>query len=210
VPQLGKSAARKTGVSKFGVSKTGAIRLLAAVGLVAGLSACEGVKQQLGLAKQAPDEFRVVSRAPLSLPPDFTLRPPEPGVARPQEGTAIDQARSAVFRADDTQQASLDQTIASDGRSRGEQALLLSAGASEAEPEIRQLVDRETQQINAESEDFIDLLVFWRKPDQPGVTVDASAEARRLRENAALGKDVTEGRTPTIERKKKAILEGIF
>ncbi|MGF1610932.1 MAG: DUF3035 domain-containing protein [Kiloniellales bacterium] len=176
-----------------------------------GLSACEGVKKQLGLGKQPPDEFRVVSRAPLSLPPDFTLRPPQPGAPRPQEGTATDQARSAVFRVDDSQQqAALDQTVSSDGLSRGEQALLLLAGASKAEPDIRQIVDRETQQINAESEDFINRLVFWREPDQPGVIVDASAEARRLRENAALGKGVTEGRTPTIERKRKALFEGIF
>ncbi|MCH8926537.1 MAG: DUF3035 domain-containing protein, partial [Proteobacteria bacterium] len=33
---------------------------------------------------------------------------------------------------------------------------------------------------------------------------------KRLRENAALGKAVTAGRTPTIERKSKALFEGLF
>ena len=38
--------------------------------MVLALSACEGVKKQLGFTKQSPDEFKVVSRAPLTLPPD--------------------------------------------------------------------------------------------------------------------------------------------
>lgn len=186
------------------------IRVAGLIGLVLALGACDGVKKQLGLGKQAPDEFRVVSRAPLSLPPDFTLRPPEPGAIRPQEGNTVQQARSAVFRADDAQQASLEEVFTSEDMTRGEKALLVAAGAENSDPNIRQLVERETLQINEESEDFIDTLIFWREPEQPGVIVDAEAEARRLRENAALGKSVTTGRTPTIERKKKAIFEGIF
>ncbi|MBM3559287.1 MAG: DUF3035 domain-containing protein, partial [Alphaproteobacteria bacterium] len=39
----------------------------------------EDTKRSLGLSKPAPDEFSVVSRAPLSLPPNYTLRPPRPG-----------------------------------------------------------------------------------------------------------------------------------
>ena len=35
------------------------------------LGGCTGVKDKLGLAKQSPDEFMVMSRAPLSLPPDI-------------------------------------------------------------------------------------------------------------------------------------------
>ena len=33
------------------------------------LSACEGVRKQFGMGKSSPDEFRVVSRAPLTMPP---------------------------------------------------------------------------------------------------------------------------------------------
>src|SRR5688572_21753165 len=46
--------------------------------LVLTLAACSSgeVKRTLGLSKQAPDEFRVVPRPPLSVPPEFTLRPP--------------------------------------------------------------------------------------------------------------------------------------
>ena len=73
-------------------------RLLVAGSLMLALAACGGFREQLGLTKQSPDEFRVVSRAPLTVPPDFSLRPPEPGAPRPQEGTSAQQAERAVLR----------------------------------------------------------------------------------------------------------------
>ena len=185
------------------------LRLVIAASALLALGACDGVKKSLGLAKQKPDEFRVVSRAPLSLPPDFALRPPEPGAIRPQEGSTVQQARTAVFRAEG-QGSVLDEVAPGDTRSRGERALLLSAGANAADPKIRDTVDLETQEINSDSESFIDTLVFWREAERPGVIVDADAEAARLRENAALGRSATSGTTPTIERKRKALLENIF
>ena len=45
-------------------------------GLLTGLSGCTDVKEVLGYTKQSPDEFQVYARAPLSLPPDYNLRPP--------------------------------------------------------------------------------------------------------------------------------------
>jgi hypothetical protein len=182
----------------------------ALLGVLAVLGACEGVKKQLGYTKQAPDEFRVVSRAPLTLPPDYALRPPEPGATRPQEGTATDQARRAVFRVDEPKGPTLEEQAAVAGLSRGEVSLLKLAGAEQADPKIRTTVDRETLQINEENQDLLETLVFWREPQLPGEVVDAEAEARRLRENAALGKSVSTGETPTIERRKKGFLEGIF
>ena len=184
------------------------------VGLAAAmlaLGACGGVKKSLGIGKQpAPDEFRVVSRAPLSLPPEFTLRPPAPSQIRPQEGSVTQQAKTAVFRATDGQARSLDEAVPDDGRSRGERSLLRQAGIEKTDSAIRQEIDRETARINENSQDFVDTLVFWRAVEKPGVVVDPQAEARRIRENNALGRDVTSGRTPTIERKKKAILEDLF
>ncbi len=52
--------------------------------------------------------------------------------------------------------------------------------------------------------------MFWREPQATGDIVDAIEEAKRLRENAALGKPVTDGETPTIERRRKGLLEGLF
>ena len=75
-------------------------RLLAiglACGLILGLGGCADPKKALGLGKRSPDEFTVVTRAPLSLPPEFALRPPQPGVQRPQELGPVETARQSVF-----------------------------------------------------------------------------------------------------------------
>ena len=48
------------------------------------------------LDRTGPDEFAVELRAPLTIPPDFELRPPAPGASRPQEVTAAERARKAI------------------------------------------------------------------------------------------------------------------
>jgi hypothetical protein len=51
-----------------------------------------------GLAnRDRPDEFAVQRQAPLVVPPDFALTPPQPGAPRPAEGTAAQQALQALF-----------------------------------------------------------------------------------------------------------------
>lgn len=189
------------------------LRTVIMIAAVLALTACESLQKQLGTSKQSPDEFMVVSRAPLTMPPEFTLRPPEPGIPRPQEGTTSQQARNALFRLQQPQAGAagtLEPEVGRDGRSAGELSLLRAAGADNADPNIRRIVDLETQQLTIDSEDFLESLVFWRDPIIPGEVVDATEENKRLRENSALGKPVTAGTTPTIERKKKALLEGLF
>ncbi len=47
--------------------------------------------------RERPDEFAVQRQAPLVIPPDFEMLPPEPGAPRPAEGTASEQALDAMF-----------------------------------------------------------------------------------------------------------------
>ena len=47
------------------------------------LSGCSGARQTFGLDRKPPDEFSVVTRAPLAVPPEYQLRPPQPGAPRP-------------------------------------------------------------------------------------------------------------------------------
>jgi hypothetical protein len=60
------------------------------------LSACGDFRKAIGLDRTGPDEFAVESRAPLTIPPEFELRPPAPGTARPQEATSADRARKVI------------------------------------------------------------------------------------------------------------------
>jgi hypothetical protein len=64
--------------------------------LLFGACARGSVQDALGIGKRAPDEFAVVKRAPLIVPPEYDLRPPDPGAPRPNIGTTSDQARVAL------------------------------------------------------------------------------------------------------------------
>lgn len=74
------------------------IPLLAGAGLslVLLLPGCSDLRIALGMDRVGPDEFAIESRAPLTIPPDFNLRPPTPGAPRPQEVTAAERARRVV------------------------------------------------------------------------------------------------------------------
>jgi len=181
-----------------------------AVSTVLLLAGCSGVQDQFSLTSTPPDEFKVTTRAPLAVPPNFSLRPPAPGEPRPQEGTATQQAKQVIFRATDNAEPTFAEAMPGDGRTLGERALLAEANVDQSQSDIRLVVERESQTLREEDGYLYDVLVFWRDEPPPGQIIDAEAEARRLQENAALGKPVTAGETPTIERKKKALLEGIF
>jgi hypothetical protein len=180
---------------------------LPAMLLAAGLavSACGDTRKALGFDKAPPDEFKIVNRAPLSLPPDYALRPPTPGAARPQEQTIPDQARQVVLGGQTQPRPAVPA-----GASAGEAALLAKVGAPRSDPRIRETVDRESAAIVDADRTFLDRIVFWRKPDEPGTVVDPQREAQRLRENQALGRSASDGDTPIIRRRRKGALEGIF
>jgi hypothetical protein len=60
------------------------------------LSGCGDFRKAVGMDRSGPDEFAIESRAPLTIPPDFELRPPKPGAPRPQEGSPADRARKVI------------------------------------------------------------------------------------------------------------------
>ena len=74
------------------------LHLLAAACLLS-LPACSGdeLTRTFGLSRDAPDEFQVVTRAPLSIPPSMgDLPPPRPGAQRPQEMSARERGETTL------------------------------------------------------------------------------------------------------------------
>ncbi len=185
-------------------------QIACAVVALAFVAGCGNTRQMLGLDKNTPDEFKIVSRAPLSLPPDYALRVPEPGAQQRGEQSVPQRAIAAITG---TSPAAVSKSVnpaATDSPDPGESALLKRVGADRAQPDIREVVQRESSTLIAEDQTFLDSLMFWRTPEDRSPVVDAQREAQRLRENAALGKPADTGETPTIEHRKKALLEGIF
>ncbi len=132
----------------------------------ASLAGCNTVSGALGTNKLAPDEFRVVTKAPLVVPPEYALRPPTPGEPRPQELQPESQARQALLgQREDVQ------------RSQGELLLSNQAGAEKADPLIRYVVDDQYGDLAHKEKPFADRVMFWRKGQPQNAQVAAEAEA---------------------------------
>jgi hypothetical protein len=175
-----------------------ALTLAAAVAL----GGCEQVKQTLGQGKQAPDEFAVFQRAPLSVPPDFGLRPPTPGIERPQTVNPREQARAAL-----TRPGAASASAGTADMSAGERSILQLTGANQVDPTIRARVNSETRDLEQDNGSVTDKIVFWRKPGEFGTAIDPALEQKRLREAQAEGTPLNEGDLPTIKQRQKALFE---
>jgi hypothetical protein len=131
-----------------------------------GLSGCGTVSGALGSNKLAPDEFRVVTKAPLVVPPEYALRPPTPGEPRPQELQPESQARQVLLGQRENVQ-----------RSEAEVLLADKAGAEKADPLIRYVVDDQYGDIAHKEKPFADRVMFWRKGQPQNAQVVAEQQA---------------------------------
>ncbi len=174
------------------------------------LGGCGAFENIGGGKKVSPDEFKIVSHSPLTMPPNAELRPPRPGEPRPQEMTPADQAKEALSPAlaGRVQQRTTGGGASTRGTS-SEQSLVARAGQGGIDPEIRSRVNQDTKTINNSDKGFIDSLIFWQEPVPAGTVVDPTREQQRIRDAQAAGQPAT-GNTPTITRRKRGILEGIF
>lgn len=170
------------------------------------LCGCSGAADALGLGRNSPDEFAVVDRPPLSLPPDYDLRPPRPGAPRPQEMRMPDRASQTVFGRSASTQSFVSSDADATGKSDAEKALLQGAGTDKASPDIRSVIDRETSQKVVGSPHLVEELLWWRDSEKTGTTVDAAAEAERIKTAKEKGESITSGATPVIEKSKSGWL----
>jgi hypothetical protein len=81
------------------MTRTRLPRIVCCLTMGAVLAGCSNWKQTLGIEPLPPDEFAVESRAPLTIPPDFNLRPPAPGAPRPQEVSSASKAQGVIDNA---------------------------------------------------------------------------------------------------------------
>ena len=163
-----------------------AFLLLAGFGLAA--SGCTGFRKAIGEEKSTPDEFEVVVRPPLSLPPNFfassTQLTESAPKAAPSRGSAID-ARSVAAAA----------LGATEGKAIDNYEQIFNFAAV---PEnIRDIVDEETYGIRFERRIPLQIL-FGGLPDI-GPVLDKFAEDQRLRRAIREGKAPTDGGSPALD-----------
>ena len=92
------------------------------------LSGCGGLKDALGANKYPPDEFAVVSKRALVIPPDYNLRPPGPNAPKPKDADPSEMALLAMFP-ESKRQVQIS--------SPAEQQLLKATGGNSADADVR-------------------------------------------------------------------------
>lgn len=136
------------------------------------LTGCDSTKEMLGLKEKQPDAFEVMDRAPLELPPNFTLLPPEPGKKRPQE-----QPKKALAEQRLLAQSKSKNTHKNKGHyksSHGQKLLLKKAGA---DTKTNHRASMRAEESKASSDSFLKQLVATSH--KPAV-IDPVAEKKRL------------------------------
>lgn len=145
-------------------------RIGAAAALALGLAACGGSKsmrESMGIAAPPPDEFMVVSRAPLELPPDLSaLPPPQPGAPSRVEPDPRAQAQTALMGGE--------VAVATAAPTAGESALLTAVGAGPQNAAIREQIQQDAAAAPP-TRRFGLTSLFGRK-----IVQDPQAEAERL------------------------------
>lgn len=179
------------------------LTLLASIALVSLLAGCAGASKTFGLSITPPNAYDVATEAPLSMPPGLaTLPRPQPGAPRPQQISASQQAADVL--APRTALANADTSMGP-----GQLALLQAAGPTPP-ANIRATVDHQAQ-LESRSPGFVSSLMSLGNTSSPNKIVNASAEQRRLQENAALGQPATAGATPQqAQAHSKGLLGRIF
>jgi len=196
-------------------------RYILAFGAMA-LSACSSstVKDTLGLNRSAPDEFRVVSRPPLSVPPEFTLHPPDSTAPASNQPSASQKAQSLVLGAQPAVNATgaavaplkavHNSKTAAPATSSSDMEFLKQAGADKADPRVRTELVEDTY-VKQEKKEETSWWNFWSSSnDKPDPQVDSKKEADRIKNTQDAGQPVTTGNTPEIKPRDPGILGGIL
>lgn len=143
------------------------------------LASCSIVRDTLGVDEQkGPDEFDVATAPPLAIPPDFTLRPPEPGAPRPQAINPQDTAKELLTGSGDAP---------STGDAQPSAANTLTA--SGAEDALVNSVAEQAAQGNATADNTI------------ATTLDEGARVQGILEAPVTRNEA--GKLPTIEMEDK-------
>ncbi len=171
---------------------------LCMVGAVALLSACESARKVFSGDKNSPDEFAVYSRPPLSMPPEYKLRPPKPGEKFQRGDSSATIAKQAIVS-----RAINRRPLPKVEGSPGVIALLRETGGLTATSDIRATINEEASILSSQDQAFVDKLIFWvDEVPESSTIVDAKKEQKRIQKNQALGKSITEGESPEIKVKR--------
>jgi hypothetical protein len=211
--------------------------LLASTTLLTVSGCSGGIKENLGITRRSPDEFKVVSRPLLSVPPQFNLRPPSNSAESPIIVPADKQAKSIITgtavssdsnsfdlkEAVDTTVIPVETISLTPEKSKksgknevvtktpSNASFMQNIGAEKADPKVRENLVEQQIAVQEKKEESSWWNVFSsEKPEAKEPLVNAKGEVERIKTNKATNKPVTEGKTPEVKDKDKGLLGDIF
>ncbi len=165
------------------------ITITALIAASASMTACASATKRLGLTTNAPNEFNILTKAPLVVPPEYNLLPPRIGESSSENNYTQQAARKALIGDIDPAEPT-----------RGEIVLMTKAGVARANQEVRIEIDGENS-VERKTDSFTDRILFWQNGSVKlpnGSPLDADLEAQRLESvmRATGGEQVTITRKP--------------
>jgi hypothetical protein len=194
------------------------LRIFALAGVAVSLIGCDSIREAAGVVKDPPDEFAVVTKSPLVIPPDFNLRPPKPGAQPTNQTSPTDSAQAALLGEDPaTAAAQLPGSFSPE-----ERVVLGGSGGANADHAIRKQLASDLKSMEATDDSFTDSLLFSSPDPYKGAPLNADAEAQRLQTAKANGQQVVSsptanhpapakpGDSATISKDSGGWFDGIF
>jgi hypothetical protein len=168
------------------------------------LNSCGGVKEKIGIIKKAPDEFQVYESKPLSVPPNFELRPPAEG-----EILANENDESIIF----SDENNIDKNL-----TLSDEILLISLGEKEIEKNIRKIINDENS-IQEVDKSLLDKIInfepiFEGEKNKESEIINAVEEKKRIEDLKSDIKSIETNLEDTENNKEtdeeKSFLDNIF
>jgi len=173
------------------------------------LTSCGGdVKSELGLRHDAPDEFRVISAPPLTMPPDFGVLP------KPGSSVATSAPASPGNYNNNPLAAPVTQVQSFAAPSPADGVFLTKIGAGTIDPSIRETIVKDnTPPPPEKKKGFFASLFHSDSKDPPAAdapaVVDAPAEKQRISDDQKANQPLTNGTTPTVKN-DQSLFDRIF
>ena len=145
--------------------------ILSFLGTSLALTGCDQVKQGLGLERHQPDEFTVVDRPPLSMPPSIALKPPSPHNNTTNTKASRQKVQDLVLKPPASTYMPT---------SKAEEDLLKKSGADKSPANIRDVIDQESNVKDKGERGLAEGMVFWKDPQPKGDVIDPAAEKKRI------------------------------
>ncbi|MDD9841722.1 MAG: DUF3035 domain-containing protein [Alphaproteobacteria bacterium] len=149
---------------------------------IIGLAGCGQLADTFGYGKNPPDEFAIIRKSPLIIPPDYQLKPPLTTMEGLQPLPEQNKVRTLLTNAPPPP--------ADTELSEGERKLLMLAGASNSSDSIRAQIDRDGQTVVPKKDNFVERLLGFGKDDVEAFELD---RLERETESESMNESETEG-----------------